>query len=32
MVADTKWLERRHRERGPPCCRGARCVGDAADI
>jgi DNA invertase Pin-like site-specific DNA recombinase len=31
-VEDTNWLDRRHRERGWPCCRGARCVDDAADI
>ena len=32
MVEDTNWRVRRHHERGRPCCRGARCVDDAADI
>lgn len=31
-VEGTNWLDPRHRERGWPCCKGARCVDDAADI
>jgi DNA invertase Pin-like site-specific DNA recombinase len=31
-VVGTNWRERRHHERGRPCCRDAQCVGDAADI
>jgi Recombinase len=32
MVEDTNWRVPHHRERGRPCCKGARCADDAADI